>query len=459
MMMQTSRGTGLHHQASVFRCSAASSVMPIHRQHFRRSAVCHRSLRPQLRDHSSADRSRRLCCTAHSKDNSRQAWTQQIADGVQSVRSKATSLAAGLLLSAVIAAAPVYAADVAKVGTCLLSNCQVALAQCLADGECLENLVCLQFCNGRPDESGCQIKCGDRYNDKAVETFTKCAVSQKKCVPQRNDGDTVYPVPKKEALDQNFDLNMVQGRWYITAGYNPLFDNFDCQEHYFGVPEPGKLYAKINWRIPKGEDFIERSTVQTFKQRPDNPALLENHGNEFLHYEDDWYILASKPDEYYVVYYKGNNDAWKGYGGATVYSREPKLPEQYIPVFRDAYAKVGLNWDDFTKTDNTCKPHPPPKNLTEVVLKEIGMAEKLLGDEVKYVEYTVENDLKSFGRGFTVFETNLTGTLQKDEEAVARELREAEQYLEGIERQYLPPSVVDRLMMFFQSIFGGGNKS
>ena len=59
----------------------------------------------------------------------------------------------------------------------------------------------------------------------------------------------------------------MQGRWYITAGLNPLFDTFDCQEHFFGVPEPGKLYGKINWRIPKGNsDFIERSTVQTFDQ-------------------------------------------------------------------------------------------------------------------------------------------------------------------------------------------------
>lgn len=60
---------------------------------------------------------------------------------------------------------------------------------------------------------------------------------------------------------------LAQGRWYITAGLNPLFDTFDCQEHFFGVPEPGKLAGKINWRIPKGNrDFIERSTVQTFDQ-------------------------------------------------------------------------------------------------------------------------------------------------------------------------------------------------
>ncbi len=49
------------------------------------------------------------------------------------------------------------AADVAKVGQCLLGNCQVALAKCLADGECLENLICLQLCNGRKDETECQV--------------------------------------------------------------------------------------------------------------------------------------------------------------------------------------------------------------------------------------------------------------------------------------------------------------
>ena len=52
-----------------------------------------------------------------------------------------------------------------------------------------------------------------------------------------------------------------------------------------------------------------------------NPAILYNGGNDYLHYEDTWYILASKPNEYVVIYYIGNNDAWKGYGGGTVYTR------------------------------------------------------------------------------------------------------------------------------------------
>jgi hypothetical protein len=33
---------------------------------------------------------------------------------------------------------------------------QVALAQCVGDAECLENLICLQLCNGKEDETACQ---------------------------------------------------------------------------------------------------------------------------------------------------------------------------------------------------------------------------------------------------------------------------------------------------------------
>ena len=34
-------------------------------------------------------------------------------------------------------------------------------------------------------------------------------------------------------------------------------------------------------------------------------GILYNHDNEFLHYQDDWYILAEKEDAYFLVYYRG----------------------------------------------------------------------------------------------------------------------------------------------------------
>lgn len=55
------------------------------------------------------------------------------------------------------------------------------------------------------------------------------------------------------------------------------------------MPEPGQLAGKLNWRIttPSG-DTIPRSTIQTFVQNPESPAILYNHDNDYLHYEDDW---------------------------------------------------------------------------------------------------------------------------------------------------------------------------
>lgn len=71
---------------------------------------------------------------------------------------------------------------------------------------------------------------------------------------------------------------------------------------------------------PNGQ-FIERSDVQTFVQDEDKKGMLLNHDNEFLHYQDDWFVLGMRPDEYVAVYYRGSNDAWDGYGGAVVYTR------------------------------------------------------------------------------------------------------------------------------------------
>jgi hypothetical protein len=56
------------------------------------------------------------------------------------------------------------AADTASVGKCLLGNCATELGQCLADASCVQNLVCLQSCNGksRDEESRCQVGMSQR---------------------------------------------------------------------------------------------------------------------------------------------------------------------------------------------------------------------------------------------------------------------------------------------------------
>ena len=53
------------------------------------------------------------------------------------------------------------------------------------------------------------------------------------------------------------------------------------------TPTPTTLTGQINWRIrrPNG-DFLERSSMQYFKQDPKQPAILYNRDDDnMLHYE------------------------------------------------------------------------------------------------------------------------------------------------------------------------------
>jgi violaxanthin de-epoxidase len=259
------------------------------------------------------------------------------------------------------------AADSLKIVQCLFSKCQLPLAKCIANPKCLANVICINTCNNRPDETECQIECGNLWENDVVGEFNKCAVSEMSCVPQKPD-DGKYPIPPPESLVPKFDTSIFQGRWYITAGQNELFDRFPCQVHFFTPTKPGTFFGKLNWRIeePDGE-FFTRDALQRFVQDPQEPAHLLNHDNEYLHYQDDWYIVDYEPDNnsgglppFVFVYYRGSNDAWDGYGGAVVYTRAAALdPTEQNPLLsrlRVAASKVGMDWDnDFAITDNTCR--------------------------------------------------------------------------------------------------------
>mmetsp|Transcript_135559 Transcript_135559/g.343007 ORF Transcript_135559/g.343007 Transcript_135559/m.343007 type:complete len:377 (+) Transcript_135559:1721-2851(+) len=324
----------------------------------------------------------------------------------------------------------------AAVAPCLLSQCQVPLAKCVLNPACAANLTCIIGCTGAKDEKTCQIKCGDNFENEVVDEFNACALSSKRCVPQRPDvgplpGDSDwtpvkgrYPVPPKESISQDFDVSKMTGRWYITAGLNPLFDIFPCQVHFFeGTAaqgdQPARLLGKINWRIsePDGE-YLTRSTVQKFVQT--SPGVLENHDNEYLHYQDDWYVLdhgdEENPDSGFVlIYYRGRNDAWAGYGGGTLYTRSPKLTAELLEKVCEATAKAGVPFYKFwTITDNTCQTVADPIKLRTQYL------EKLL----ERGEISVEEQLTYLAR-------SAYSEVDKDEKYVLDGARRIEKMTEG----------------------------
>jgi violaxanthin de-epoxidase len=367
---------------------------------------------------------------------------------------KAAVVSLGILSSTVSTVPQTsFAADTIKVGKCLLQSCQKELAQCLLNPKCFANVVCLNTCNGRKDEAACQIKCGDLFENEIVGVFNSCAVSQKKCVPQKQD-EGEWPMPAPESMVKSFDTsiwNGRNGRWYISAGLNKIFDTFDCQVHFFDSPYKGKFYAKLFWRVtePDGE-FLTKDAVQRFIQDPKNPAHLINHDNEYLHYKDDWYVIDYEPDDFVLVYYKGSNDAWDGYGGSFLYTRDPKVRPELVPRLEKAVASMGLKykWSDFTLTDNSCK----SLDDSPTVLREKYAARLLLTEEEQIAgaltsfrgaalntlvadEKEAEKSIVRLEKGFENFLKEVSEDAKKELEVIENAIEEEVESIEGgIER-------------------------
>ncbi|XP_010528777.1 PREDICTED: violaxanthin de-epoxidase, chloroplastic [Tarenaya hassleriana] len=330
----------------------------------------------------------------------------------------------GILACTFLIVPSVDAVDALKTCACLLKECRIELAKCISNPSCAANVACLQTCNNRPDETECQIKCGDLFENSVVDEFNECAVSRKKCVPRKSDlGE--FPAPDPAVLVKRFNIGDFSGKWYISSGLNPTFDTFDCQLHEFHT-ESDKLVGNLSWRIrtPDG-GFFTRSTVQKFVQDPNQPGILYNHDNEYLHYQDDWYILSSKvengPDDYVFVYYRGRNDAWDGYGGAVVYTRSAVLPNNIVPELERAAKSVGRDFSKFIRTDNTCGPEPP---LVERIEKTVEEGERTIIREVEQIE----------GEVAKVGETEMT-LLQRLVEGFKELKQDEENFLQGLNKE------------------------
>lgn len=208
---------------------------------------------------------------------------------------------------------------------------------------------------------------------------------------------------------------------------------------------PGKFFGKLNWRIeePDGE-FFTRDALQEFVQDPKNPAHLINDNNEYLHYKDDWYIVDYAADDnkegvppFAFVYYRGENDAWVGYGGVVVYTRDSKLPESLLPRLREAAKKVNFDFDkDFTITDNSCK---ALEKGEEVILREkfagkmaiqteqqlqqqAVLARSAAVNTLKSEEKVVENALKTIEEKAVVFEKELVKDVITVEKEIVKDV-------------------------------------
>ncbi|KAG5611219.1 hypothetical protein H5410_022500, partial [Solanum commersonii] len=114
------------------------------------------------------------------------------------------------------------AVDALKTCTCLLKECRIELAKCIANPACAANVACLQTCNNRPDETECQVS----------------------SISVQSPGKNVYLV----------NLMLVTFLYLIQV---------------FPSKKGNKLVGNLTWRIgtPDG-GFFTQSAVQKFVQDP-----------------------------------------------------------------------------------------------------------------------------------------------------------------------------------------------
>jgi hypothetical protein len=189
------------------------------------------SQRQQSIQNRRRDSGSNLCLFGNGNQNTNRECSDEMADSKwwRPFRTLQHSAAASMLTVAIscttlVVPLPSQAAtDPGQIVGCLFSKCQLPLLKCISNPKCLANVVCINTCNGKEDEIGCQIQCGDLFENEVVGEFNKCVVSDMGCVPQKPD-DGQYPEPDPSVLVQKFDTKLWNGKWYITAGQNPLFD-------------------------------------------------------------------------------------------------------------------------------------------------------------------------------------------------------------------------------------------
>jgi len=268
----------------------------------------------------------------------------------------------------------------ANPGTCVATHCGVQLAECLVDSICRGWLLCFAGCPVSGNNSmPCQMRCVDLHDPRddesgthsrdAIVKFNECIFPEHHCVPRTES--TCKTKPVNVASLPAFDFRMfapkANSTWYVTRGHNPMHDCFDCQVHRFTIdptdPSGKLLHGTLAYKVREDLDcsppnctYLQREAYDAFKPDPTNSAHLMNRNNTEarLHDEDDWYVLAAKPESYILVLYCGCNDASCGYGGATLYTKLPTydLPAVDVATIEAAIAAAGV---DFT-LESMCTP-------------------------------------------------------------------------------------------------------
>lgn len=255
---------------------------------------------------------------------------------------------------------------------CFMKQCGDQTKALFANPRGIKGVSCLGRCKG---EQACATRCFSEFGSADLNNWLACTIEENECVKvPKNIDNSAENEAVPNAL-KSFDPATLVGKWYKTDGLNPNYDLFDCQANTFTASENAKKDASeldmgIFFRVVRpaasGGGYWENSltehmVVDAVRKEDPNPSKRTMHtaGQMYgLKFEENWYIVGEsdgKKDvpEFKLVAYKGHT-LQGNYEGAFVYSKESVLPEAAVPAVKEAAAKAGLDFNKFTRIDNTC---------------------------------------------------------------------------------------------------------
>ncbi|KAL7465932.1 hypothetical protein ACHAXS_006233 [Conticribra weissflogii] len=252
--------------------------------------------------------------------------------------------------------------------SCFINKCGDQTKQLFSNPRGIKGVACLGRCKG---EQSCATRCFAEFGSEDLDNWLSCTIEENECVKVPKNIDNSAENIGYETAMKKFDPSTLIGKWYKTDGLNPNYDLFDCQSNTFQFTDDDKkeLDMGIFFRVPRPEQygggFWENSLTEHMvvdASTPDEPnptgRTMHTAGKMYgLKFSENWYILGESEGEneippFKLVAYKGHT-LQGNYEGAFVYAKEPVLPSAAIPAVREAAAKAGLDFDQFTRIDNT----------------------------------------------------------------------------------------------------------
>lgn len=257
---------------------------------------------------------------------------------------------------------------------CFVKQCGDQTKQLFSNPRGVKGVVCLGQCKG---EQACASRCFAEFGSESLNAWLSCTIEENECVKvPKNVDNSAEEVGYSNAV-KSFDPSTLEGKWYKTDGLNPNYDLFDCQSNVFKRTSDNELDMDIFFRVARPEGGyweneltehmvvdapLRRGSVAEESSASSNAAkdrTMHTGGKMYgLEFSENWYIIGESDGSngvppFKLVAYRGHT-LQGNYDGAFVYAKEPVLPEAALPAVKTAAAKAGLNFDSFTRIDNTC---------------------------------------------------------------------------------------------------------